>query len=170
MPKTPFGLVATAMITPFAPDGGVDHEAAWRLARHLSDNGSDCLVVTGTTGESPTLDDNEKIALYHTVVDAVKEKNTLVMAGTGTNDTSHSGALTEKAAEAGVEAMLAVTPYYSRPSQEGLVAHVWAIAAAGKPVMLYNIPGRTGRRIEVDTLARLSEHPNIVAVKDAVED
>jgi len=170
MPKTPFGLVATAMITPFAPDGGVDHEAAWRLARHLSDNGSDCLVVTGTTGESPTLDDNEKIALYHTVVDAVKEKDTLVMAGTGTNDTRHSVALTEKAAEAGVDAILAVTPYYNRPSQEGLVAHFRAIADVGKPVMLYNIPGRTGRRIEVDTLARLSEHPNIVAVKDAVED
>src|SRR5690606_26384678 len=170
MPKTPFGLVATAMITPFAPDGGVDHEAAWRLARHLSDNGSDCLVVTGTTGESPTLDDNEKIALYHTVVDAVKEKDTLVMAGTGTNDTRHSVALTEKAAEAGVDCVLAVSPYYSHPSREGLAAHFRAIADVGKPVMLYNTPGRSGRRIAVGTLDRLSEHPNIVAVKDAVEE
>ena len=117
MPNVPFGFVATAMITPFASDGAVDHETAWRLARHLSDHGSDCLVVTGTTGESPTLSDEEKIALYHTVVDAVKEKDTLVMAGTGTNDTRHSVALTEKAAEAGVDAIL-VTLITNCPSQE----------------------------------------------------
>ncbi|HEX6946372.1 MAG TPA: 4-hydroxy-tetrahydrodipicolinate synthase [Acidimicrobiia bacterium] len=170
MPNAPFGLVATAMITPFAPDGGVDHETAWRLARHLSDNGTDCLVVTGTTGESPTLSDTEKLALYHTVVDAVKEKDTLVVAGTGTYDTRHSVELSEKAAESGVDGILAVTPYYNRPSQEGLIAHFGAIADVGLPTMLYNIPGRTGRRIEIETLARLADHPNIVAVKDAVMD
>ena len=170
MSNTPFGLVATAMITPFGSDGGIDHEATWRLARHLSDNGTDCLVVSGTTGESPTLSDSEKVALFNTVVDSVREKDTLVMAGTGTYDTRHSVELTEKAAEAGVDAILAVTPYYNRPSQAGLVAHFEAIAGVGLPVMLYNIPGRTGRRIEVDTLARLADHPNVAAVKDAVED
>lgn len=170
MSNAPFGLVATAIVTPFDSGGDVDHEAAWRLARHLSDNGSDCLVVTGTTGESPTLSDAEKLALYHTVADAVREKDTVVVAGTGTNDTRHSVELTEKAAEAGVDGILAVTPYYNRPSQEGLVAHFAAIAAVGLPVMLYNIPGRTGRRIEIETLARLAADPNIAAVKDAVED
>lgn len=170
MPNTPFGRVATAMVTPFDADGGIDHEAAWRLARHLSDNGSDCLVVTGTTGESPTLSDSEKVALYHTVVDSVGEKDTIVVAGTGTYDTRHSIELTEKAVAAGVDGILAVTPYYNRPSQEGLVSHFRAIADVGLPVMLYNIPGRTSRRIEVETLARLADHPNIAAVKDAVED
>jgi 4-hydroxy-tetrahydrodipicolinate synthase len=166
---TPFGLVATAMVTPFASDGAVDHEAVWRLARHLSDHGSDSLVVTGTTGESPTLSDAEKVALYHTVVEAVAEKDTLVVAGTGTYDTRHSVELTEKAAAAGVDGILAVTPYYNRPSQAGLVAHFEAIAGVGLPVMLYNIPGRTGRLIEIETLARLADHPNVAAVKDAVE-
>lgn len=169
MTATPFGYLATAMITPFAADGNVDHEAAWRLARHLSDTGSDCLVVTGTTGESPTLSDDEKVALYHTVTDAVKDKDTIVMGGTGTNDTRHSVELTERAADAGVDGILAVTPYYNRPTQAGLIAHFEAIAEVGLPVMLYNIPGRTGRLIEVETLARLAAHPNIVAVKDAVE-
>ncbi len=164
-----FGLVATAMITPFTNDGAVDHEAAWRLARHLADTGTDTLVVTGTTGESPTLDDEEKVALYHTVVEAVKEKDTKVIAGTGTYDTRHSVGLTERAAAAGVEGVLAVTPYYNRPTQAGLVAHFEAIAEVGPPVMLYNIPGRTGRLIEVETLATLAGNPNIVAVKDAVE-
>lgn len=168
-PTAPFGYVATAMITPFAPDGGVDHEATWRLARHLSDSGSDALVVTGTTGESPTLNDEEKVALYHTVMGAVKEKDTKVIAGTGTYDTKHSVELTERAAEAGVDGVLAVTPYYNKPSQAGLIAHFSAIAEVGPPVMLYNIPGRTGQLIEVDTLSVLAGNPNIVAVKDAVE-
>lgn len=169
IPTAPFGYVATAMITPFAPDGGVDHEAAWRLARHLSDTGTDTLVVTGTTGEAPTLSDEEKLALYHTVADAVREKDTKVIAGTGTYDTRHSVNLTEGAAEAGVDGVLAVTPYYNRPSQAGLIAHFNAIAEVGQPVMLYNIPSRTGVLIEIDTLSVLAGTPNIVAVKDAVE-
>lgn len=157
------------MITPLTASGEVDHEKAWRLARHLSDNGSDALVVTGTTGESPTLSEVEKVALYKTVVDSVAGKDTYVIAGTGNYNTAESVALTAKAAELGCDAVLAVTPYYNKPSQEGLVAHFTAIADVGVPVMLYNIPSRTGRLIEVDTLARLAEHENIVAVKDAVE-
>lgn len=168
-PSAPFGYVATAMITPFTEGGDVDHEAAWRLARHLSDTGSDSLVVTGTTGESPTLSDDEKIALYRTVVDAVKEKDTKVIAGTGTNDTRHSVEMSHRAGALGVDGLLAVTPYYNRPSQAGLIAHFNAIAEVGPPVMLYNIPGRTARLIEIETLAILAGNPNIVAVKDAVE-
>jgi len=157
------------MITPFESSGEVDHEKAWRLARYLSDNGSDALVVTGTTGEAPTLSNVEKLALYKTVVDAVAEKDTRVVAGTGNYNTAESVELTERAADLGCDAVLAVTPYYNRPSQDGLVAHFTAIAEVGLPVMLYNIPGRTGTRIEIETMARLAEHENIVAVKDAVE-
>ncbi len=157
------------MITPFSPSGEVDHEKAWRLARHLSDNGSDALVVTGTTGESPTLSEVEKLALYKTVVDAVAGKDTYVIAGTGNYNTAESVDLSEKAAELGCDGVLAVTPYYNKPSQAGLVAHFTAIADVGAPVMLYNIPGRTGTLIEIETMARLAEHESIVAVKDAVE-
>jgi len=157
------------MVTPFDDSGAVDHQRAWDLARHLVDQGSDCLVVAGTTGESPTLSDGEKLALFKTVIDAVAEKKTTVIAGTGTYDTAHSVEMTGRAAELGADGVLAVTPYYNRPSQDGLVAHFRAIADVGMPVMLYNIPGRTGRIIEVDTLAVLADHPNIVAVKDAVE-
>jgi len=166
----PFGQVLTAMITPFDSHGDVDHERAWRLARHLVDTGSDGIVVTGTTGESPTLRPDEKLALYTTVVDAVGTR-ARVVAGTGTYDTAESVRLTERAAAAGVAGILAVTPYYSKPEQAGIEAHFRAIAdAADLPVMLYNIPGRTGRRIELDTLVSLAEHPRIVAVKDAVMD
>jgi 4-hydroxy-tetrahydrodipicolinate synthase len=157
------------MITPFAASGEVDHEKAWDLARHLSDNGSDALVVTGTTGESPTLSTLEKLSLYKTVVEAVAGKDTHVIAGTGNYNTAESVELTEKAADLGCHGVLAVTPYYNKPSQAGLVAHFTAIADVGAPVMLYNIPSRTGRLIEVETMARLAEHENIVAVKDAVE-
>jgi 4-hydroxy-tetrahydrodipicolinate synthase len=157
------------MITPFSSSGEVDHEKAWRLARYLSDNGSDALVVTGTTGESPTLSSLEKLSLYKTVVDAVAEKDTYVIAGTGNYNTAESVEMTEKAASLGCHGVLAVTPYYNKPSQAGLIAHFSAIADVGLPVMLYNIPGRTARLIELETLARLSEHENIVAVKDAVE-
>lgn len=162
--------MATAMVTPFDPSGAVDHQKAYDLARHLADQGSDTLVVAGTTGESPTLSDAEKIALFKTVVDAVAEKKTKVVAGTGTYDTAHSVHLTERAAELGADGVLAVTPYYNKPSQGGLVDHFTAIADVGVPVMLYNIPGRTSQLIEVDTLARLASHPDIVAVKDAVLD
>lgn len=168
--SAPFGNVLTAMITPFDSGGNVDHDKAWDLARYLVDNGSDGLVVAGTTGESPTLSDDEKVALFRTVVEAVGERASVV-AGTGTYDTRHSIAMTGRAAEVGCDAVMAVTPYYSRPSQEGLVRHFAAIAdASDLPVMLYNIPSRTGRRIEVETLGTLAEHERIVAVKDAVGD
>lgn len=168
-PQAPFGRVLTAMITPFTEVGEVDHERAWRLARHLADNRSEGLVVTGTTGESPTLSADEKIALYRTVVEAVENKGTVVVAGTGTYDTAESVRLTQRAAEVGVDASMAVTPYYSRPGQEGLIRHFEAVAdAADLPLLVYNIPGRTGRLIEVSTLTRLARHPNIVATKDAV--
>lgn len=164
----PFGHVLTAMITPFGPDGSVDYEGAWRLARFLAENGSDGVVVTGTTGESPTLTHDEKVGLYRTVVEAVGDR-AKVVAGTGTYDTRESVELSRRAAEVGCHGVMAVTPYYSRPPQEGLIAHFQAIAdATDLPVLLYNIPGRTGRRIEVATLARLAEHPRIAAVKDAV--
>lgn len=162
--------MATAMVTPFDESGAVDHQRAHELARHLAEKGTDTLVVAGTTGESPTLSDEEKLALFKTVVDAVSEKKTQVVAGTGTYDTAHSVELTAGANELGVDGVLAVTPYYNKPSQRGLVAHFTAMADVGAPVMLYNIPGRTGRRIEVETLVELASHPNIVAVKDAVEE
>lgn len=157
------------MVTPFTADGEVDHKKAWDLARHLADTGSDAIVVAGTTGESPTLSDLEKISLFKTVVDSVSEKKTKVIAGTGTFDTKHSVEMTEKAGDMGVDGVLAVTPYYNKPEQSGLVGHFTAIADVGVPVMLYNIPGRTGRLIEVETISHLAEHNNIVAIKDAVE-
>ena len=166
----PFGHLLTAMITPFTSDGAVDYEQAWRLARFLIDSGSDGLVVSGTTGESPTLSHDEKVALFRTVVEAVGQK-AHVVAGTGTYDTAESVELTRRAAEVGCDAVMAVTPYYSRPPQQGLIEHFTAVAEASDlPVLLYNIPGRTGRRIELSTLTRLAEHPRIVAVKDAVGD
>jgi 4-hydroxy-tetrahydrodipicolinate synthase len=158
------------MITPFTSTGELDHETVWRLARHLTDHGTDTLVVAGTTGESPTLSDDEKIALFATVVDAVKEKKSRVIAGTGTYDTAHSVEMTKRAGEVGVDGVMAVTPYYNKPSQAGLVGHFTAIADVGLPVLVYNIPGRTGQLIAVDTLATLSGHPNIAATKDAVLD
>lgn len=156
------------MVTPFDDTGGVDHQKAWDLARHLAEHGTDTLVVAGTTGESPTLSDQEKLALFKTVLDAVAEKRTKVVAGTGTYDTAHSVEMTERVGELGVDGVLAVTPYYNKPSQGGLVEHFNTIADVGVPVMVYNIPGRTSRLIEVETLVTLGAHPNIVAVKDAV--
>jgi 4-hydroxy-tetrahydrodipicolinate synthase len=169
-PNPPFGEVLTAIITPFDSEGAVDYGTFWRLARHLVSSGSDGIVVTGTTGEAPTLSNIEKIALFKAAVDAVGERAS-VIAGTGTYDTKESVDLTEQAAEVGVDGVLAVTPYYSKPPQEGLYRHFSAIAdATDLPVMLYNIPGRTARLIEVETMARLAQHDRIVAVKDAVED
>jgi 4-hydroxy-tetrahydrodipicolinate synthase len=166
----PFGRLLTAMITPFDADGAVDHGTAWDLAAHLVATGSDGIVVAGTTGESPTLDDDEKITLVRTVVDAVGSA-AAVVAGTGTYDTAESVELTRRAVDAGCTGVMAVTPYYSRPSQDGLFAHFTAIAeASAVPVLLYNIPSRTGRLIDVATLTRLSAHERIVAVKDAVGD
>ena len=166
-----FGRVLTAMITPFRPDGDVDHERLWELARHLVDQGSNGLVVTGTTGESPTLNEDEKVAAYRTVVEAVGSKQVQVIAGTGTYNTAESVHLSKRAAAAGCHGLLAVTPYYNRPSQEGLAAHFREIAdATDLPVLLYNIPARTARLIEIETLKALAGHPRIVAVKDAVMD
>ncbi|MFQ5947479.1 MAG: 4-hydroxy-tetrahydrodipicolinate synthase [Acidimicrobiia bacterium] len=166
----PFGQVLTAMITPFTSEGEVDYGQVWNLAEYLVETGSDGLVVGGTTGEAPTLSAEEKVALFRTVVEAVGD-GAAVVGGTGTYDTKESVELSERAQEVGCHGLMAVTPYYSRPPQAGLIEHFTAIAEATElPVLLYNIPSRTGRRIEVETLAALAEHPSIVGVKDAVGD
>ncbi|MDQ4024394.1 MAG: 4-hydroxy-tetrahydrodipicolinate synthase [Actinomycetota bacterium] len=170
MPRPRFGRVITAMVTPFAADGALDVKGARRLAGHLVDHGSDGLVVCGTTGESPTLSHAEKLELVEAVLDEVGERAT-VIAGTGTYDTRESVTLTKEACGLGVDACLVVTPYYSKPPQEGLLAHFRTVAdASSRPLMLYDIPGRTGRRIEPWTTVALAEHEQIVAVKDAVGD
>jgi 4-hydroxy-tetrahydrodipicolinate synthase len=169
-PSRPFGAVATAMVTPFDEHGGLDLKAAQKLAAHLVDAGNDTLVVSGTTGESPTTTDEEKESLLRAVLEAVGSR-AHVVAGVGTYDTAHSVELARQAAKAGVHGLLAVAPYYSKPPQEGLVAHFTAIGdATDLPVMLYDIPGRTGVPIRTETLVRLAEHPRIVAVKDAKDD
>ncbi len=163
----PFGHVVTAMVTPFDASGAVDYAKAAQLARRLIEAGNDGLVVAGTTGESPTLSDAEKIRLFHTVKEAVGDR-AKVIAGTGTYDTAHSIHLSQEAARAGCDGLLLVNPYYNRPSQDGLYAHFRAIAESTPlPVMLYNIPGRTAVNCTPDTIARLAEIPNIVAVKEA---
>jgi 4-hydroxy-tetrahydrodipicolinate synthase len=165
-----FGRVITAMVTPFEPDGALNVKGARSLAAHLVDHGSDGLVVCGTTGESPTLSHDEKLALIENVGEEVGERAT-VIAGTGTYDTAESIELTRAAADAGAHACLVVTPYYSKPPQNALRAHFEAVAdAAEVPVILYDIPGRTGRRIEPATLVALAAHERIAAVKDAVGD
>lgn len=166
----PFGRVLVAMVSPFRGDGGVDLEVAQRLAVRLVDGGCDGLVVNGTTGESPTTTDAEKADLVRAVVDAVGDRATVV-AGASTYDTAHSTRLAGAAEKAGANGLLLVTPYYSRPSQAGLLAHFTAVADATElPVMLYDIPPRSVVPIEIDTLCRLAEHPRIVAVKDAKGD
>ncbi|WP_235632348.1 4-hydroxy-tetrahydrodipicolinate synthase [Mycolicibacterium rutilum] len=158
------------MVTPFKPDGSLDTDAAARLATHLVDAGCDGLVLSGTTGESPTTTDDEKIVLLRTVLDAVGDRARIVT-GVGTYDTAHSVHAARRAAAEGAHGLLAVTPYYSRPPQAGLVAHFTAIAdATDLPVILYDIPPRSVIAIEWDTLRTLAEHPNIVAVKDAKAD
>jgi 4-hydroxy-tetrahydrodipicolinate synthase len=162
-----FGRVLTAMATPFDDDGAVDIEQAKRLAKRLVENGSDGIVVAGTTGESPTLSDEEKLRLFAAVKEAVGGRATVV-AGTGTNDTRHSVHLTKHAEAAGADGILLVNPYYNRPSQDGLYAHFRTIAeSTALPCMLYNIPGRTGVNAAPETIARLADVPNIVAVKEA---
>ncbi len=159
------------MVTPFDDDGALDLESAAALAAHLvDDNGHDGLVVAGTTGESPTLSDDEQEALLRTVVEAVGSRASVV-AGVGTFDTAHSVELARQAAAAGADGLLVVTPYYSKPPQEGITAHFTAVAdATDLPVMLYDIPGRAGVKLAADTLARAGEHPRIVAVKEASGD
>ncbi|NBM17840.1 4-hydroxy-tetrahydrodipicolinate synthase [Streptomyces sp. GC420] len=169
-PQTPFGRVLTAMVTPFTADGALDLDGAQRLAAHLVDAGNDGLIVNGTTGESPTTSDAEKAQLVRAVVEAVGDR-AHVVAGAGTNDTRHSVALARAAQEAGAHGLLAVTPYYNKPPQEGLYRHFTAIAdATDLPVMLYDIPGRSGVPINTETFVRLAEHPRIVANKDAKGD
>jgi 4-hydroxy-tetrahydrodipicolinate synthase len=164
------GEVITAMVTPFRADGAVDVERFRELAAFLVENGSDGLVVCGTTGESPTLRDEEKLALFAAAVETVGGRAT-VIAGTGTYDTAHSVHLTKAATEAGVDGILVVTPYYNKPPQRAIVRHFEEIAAATRlPVVAYNIPGRVVVNVEPATIARLAEIENVVAVKQAFDD
>jgi 4-hydroxy-tetrahydrodipicolinate synthase len=164
------GRVLTAIVTPFREDGSVEFDAFQRLARFLVENGSDGVVVAGTTGESPTLSDGERIDLFRAALDAVGADATVV-AGTGTYSTAHSVHLTEQAHELGVDAFLVVTPYYSKPPQRGIVAHFEEIArASDRPIVVYNIPGRVVVNIEPETISRLAEIETVGAVKQANPD
>ena len=169
--RVPFGRMLTAMITPMTGEGTVDYDGAARLAEYLvTEMRNDGLVISGTTGESPTTSDAEKARLLRAVLDAVGDRATIV-AGVGTNDTAHTCELARQAEEAGAHGLLVVTPYYNKPPQHGLVAHFTAVAdATGLPVLVYDIPGRTGTAIATETLVQLSAHPRIVAVKDAKGD
>ena len=163
----PFGRVLTAMVTPFDAAGGVDYEEAAELARHLIAHGSDGLVVAGTTGESATLNTDEKIRLFQTVKEAVG-KSAKVLAGTGSNNTAETVVLSREAQHLGVDGLLLVTPYYNRPSQEGIYQHYKTVAeAVTLPIMLYNVPARTSTNMEAGTVLRLTEIANIVALKEA---
>jgi 4-hydroxy-tetrahydrodipicolinate synthase len=169
-PDAPFGRVLTAMVTPFTADGALDLDGAQALAAHLVDAGNDGLVINGTTGESPTTSDTEKDQFVRAVVEAVGDR-AHVVSGVGTNDTRHSAELARQAERAGAHGLLVVTPYYNKPPQEGLYRHFTTVAdATGLPVMLYDIPGRSGVPIATETLVRLGEHPRIVANKDAKGD
>lgn len=180
MPETPrtnasasepvFGRLLTAMVTPFTAEGAVDEEATGRIARELVDRGHDGLIVCGTTGEYSTMTDEENASVFRIVKDAVGDRAKIV-AGVGSNDTAHTLHLAALAEEVGVDGLLVVTPYYNKPTQAGLLAHFRTVAdAVHTPVMLYDIPGRAGIPIAVETLIALAEHPNIVAVKDAKAD
>lgn len=163
-----FGRVLTAMVTPFKEDGSVNYAVAEQLAAHLAENGSDALVVCGTTGESPTLTWDEEYELFQVVQRAVAGK-AKVIAGTGSNSTKEAIAATEKAAKLGLDGSLQVVPYYNKPPQEGLYQHFLRVAQScpDLPLILYNIPGRTGQNLQPETVARLAEIPNIVAIKEA---
>ena len=171
VPAAPFGRMVTAMITPLTADREVDYDGAAALAEYLvTDMRNDGLVISGTTGESPTTTDAEKDRLLRAVIEAVGGRASVV-AGVGTNDTAHSCELARQAERAGAAGLLVVTPYYSKPPQSGLAAHFTAVAdATSLPVMLYDIPGRTGTPIATATLQQLAAHPRIVAVKDAKDD
>jgi 4-hydroxy-tetrahydrodipicolinate synthase len=171
LPAAPFGRLLTAMVTPMTSDGAVDYAGAARLADYLvTQMRNDGLVISGTTGESPTTSDAEKDRLLRTVIEAVGDRATVV-AGVGTNDTVHTCELARQAERAGAHALLVVTPYYSKPPQNGLVAHFSKVAdSTGLPVMLYDIPGRSGVPIATESLLQLAQHPRIVAVKDAKAD
>ena len=169
--RSPLGVMLTAMVSPFHADGSLDLDGAQRLAAYLVDElAHDGLIVNGTTGESPTKTDEEDEALVRVVVEAVGDRATVV-AGVGTNDTAHSIGAAKAAQRAGAHAVMAVTPYYNRPPQEGLVRHFTSIAnATDLPMITYDIPKRTGTGIELDTLRRIAEHPRIIANKDAKGD
>ena len=168
--SAPFGRVLTAMVTPFAADGSLDLDRAAALADRLVAQGNDGLVISGTTGESPTTSREEKQDLLRAVVDAVGER-AHVLAGVGTYDTGHSVELARDAEKAGATGLLAVTPYYSKPPQAGIIAHTLAIAeSTALPVMLYDIPGRTGAALSTETILELARHPQVVALKDAKND
>ncbi len=169
-PSAPFGRVLTAMVTPFTADGELDLDRAATLADSLVAQGNDGLVVSGTTGEAPTTSDEEKSTLLRAVVDAVGHR-AHVLAGVGTNDTRHTVELARAAEKAGASGLLVVSPYYSKPPQAGLRAHVERVAGSTDlPVMLYDIPGRTGVPFRPETLEALAQHPQVVAVKDAKDD
>jgi 4-hydroxy-tetrahydrodipicolinate synthase len=165
-----FGSVVTAMVTPFRDDHAVDLDGARSLATWLLDNGTDSVVVAGSTGESPTLGQKEKLELFRVVGEAVRGRGQMIC-GTGTYSTAETLELTAMAEDAGADGLLVVTPYYNKPPQRGLVAHFQRIADATElPIIAYNIPGRTATRIEHDTMLELAQRPNIVAVKDATGD
>ncbi len=164
------GEILTAILTPFGVDDAVDYGSFRALAEHLVEHGSDGIVIAGTTGESPTLSDDERLELFRVAVDAVGDRATVV-AGTGTYSTAHSVHLTEEAHKLGVDGFLVVTPYYNKPPPRGLVEHFKAVAAVtDKPIVVYNIPARVVLNIEPETIAALAEIPNVTAVKQANDD
>ena len=169
--ESAFGTVLTAMVTPFTSDGTkIDYDAAAKLANDLIDLGNNGLVVNGTTGESPTTDEHEKLELLKVVIDAVGNR-AKVVAGAGSNDTAHSILLAKDAQKAGAHGLLVVTPYYNKPPQAGIYAHMVAVAdSTDLPVMIYDIPGRSGVPINNDTMLQLAQHPKIIANKDAKGD
>jgi 4-hydroxy-tetrahydrodipicolinate synthase len=165
-----FGAVLTAMVTPFKDDHSLDLDAARSLAAHLYERGSESLVIAGSTGESPTLTHREKLELFRAVIEVARGKGK-VICGTGTYDTAETLELSHEAEELGADGLLLVTPYYNKPPQRGLLEHFRQVAkSVSIPVIAYNIPGRTGIRLEHDTLLRMAEVPNIVAVKDSTGD
>ncbi len=165
--NAPFGRLITAMVTPFAADGSIDWDGVARLAHHLADHGHDAIAVNGTTGEAPTTKSSEKLEIIKVVKSAVGSR-VKVLSGAGDNETSYTVEQAKRSADAGADGLLIVAPYYNKPPQAGIEAHFKAVAAATDlPIMMYDIPGRTGVEIESDTIVRLFEVPNIVALKDA---
>ena len=165
--QAPFGRLITAMITPFAKDGSIDWDGVARLATHLADHGHDAIAVNGTTGEAPTTKSSEKLEIIKVVKSTVGSR-VKVLSGAGDNETSYTVEQAKRSADAGADGLLIVTPYYNKPPQAGIEAHFKAVASATDlPIMMYDIPGRTGVEIESDTIVRLFELPNIVALKDA---
>jgi len=165
--NAPFGRLITAMVTPFAADGSIDWDGVARLAHHLADHGHDAIAVNGTTGEAPTTKSSEKLEIIKVVKSAVGSR-VKVLSGAGDNETSYTVEQAKRSADAGADGLLIVAPYYNKPPQAGIEAHFKAVAAATDlPIMMYDIPGRTGVEIESDTIMRLFEIPSIVALKDA---